>query len=485
MTSKPFLVRTDSEANEIIFDSEHRAGKRAVTRAETWALRLQSYQFQPKRIPGNQNIADAMSRLIDRSQIDEPFDDIDEKHVLYALDAAHMNLSWNTIEIASETDEATSAVRSSLQTGEWPRNLRRYETQVKELRTLGSLLFKGDKIVLPCELRRTAIEIAHQGHVGCGSTKKILREYFWWPNMSKEAADFVGKCEACLLVSRKNPPLPLSSRTLPQGSWEILQIDFLTLNGCASGHFLVIVDTYSRFLQVIEMKSTNCAATNTALCKAFTIWGLPLIIQTDNGPPFQSQDFTDFWEDKGVRVRKSIPLSAQSNGGVERQNQGIIKSVSAAKTEQRSWREALQEYVHVHNTRKEHSRLGVTPFELLVGWKYRGTFPTLWEAKSSEKVDKVKVTEDDAASKLCSKKFADSNRGARESNISAGDRVVIAISQRNKLEPSFSKERYTVLAREGAKVVVRGDCGIQLARNVQDVKRAQEFENGNESTMVS
>ncbi|XP_038117091.1 uncharacterized protein K02A2.6-like [Culex quinquefasciatus] len=429
----------------------------------------------------NQNIADALSRLIDKSQIDEPFDDINEKHVLYALDAAHMNLSWNTIEIASETDEENCAVRSALHTGVWPENLRRYETQSKELRVLGSLVFKSDKIILPLKLRRTAIEIAHQGHVGCGATKKLLRDYFWWPNMSKEAVEFVGKCEACLMVSRKNPPLPLSSRTLPQGPWEILQIDFLTLNGCGSGHFLVIVDMHSRFLQVIEMKTTDCTKTNAALCKAFTTWGLPLIIQSDNGPPFQSQEFTDFWEDKGVRVRKSIPLSAQSNGGVERQNQGIIKSISAAKAEQRNWREALQEYVHVHNTRKEHSRLGVTPFELLVGWKYRGTFPALWETKSSEKVDKEQVAEDDAASKLCSKKFADNSRGAKESDIQPGDRVVISIPQRNKLDPSFSRERYTVLARKGAKVVVRSDCGVQLARNVQDVKRAQDFSVDSES----
>ncbi|XP_062537803.1 uncharacterized protein K02A2.6-like [Armigeres subalbatus] len=404
-----------------------------MTRAESWALRLLPYQFTVKRVPGHSNIADALSRLISKTQIDEAFDEENDKHVLYALDAGAMNISWTDIQLASEGDEELEAVRLAIDTDLWPERLRRYESQAKELRTLDPMLFKGDKIVLPKSLRSKALDAAHQGHIGCGATKRILREYFWWPNMSKDAEEFSEKCGTCLLISRKKSPIPLSSREMPHGPWEILQVDF-----------------------------------SPGIC--------------DNGPPFQGNEFIEYWESKGVRVRKSIPLSPQSNGSVERQNQGIIKAMAGAKEDGKNWRDALECYTQTHNTLKQHSRLCITPFELMVGWKYRGTFPCLWDSEKAVKIDREDVRENDAFAKLNSKKYADQHRGARESDIAVGDKVVVATFQRNKTDPTFSKERYTVLTREGAKVVIRSESGVQLARNVQDVKRDTRASEGRQES---
>lgn len=41
-----FTIRTDAQSNEFIFGGLHRIGKRAVSRAEAWALRLQPYHFK-------------------------------------------------------------------------------------------------------------------------------------------------------------------------------------------------------------------------------------------------------------------------------------------------------------------------------------------------------------------------------------------------------------------------------------------------------
>ncbi|XP_055585369.1 uncharacterized protein K02A2.6-like [Uranotaenia lowii] len=429
----PFTIRTDSEANEFIFGSSHRIGRRAVTRAETWALKLMPYRFTVKRIPGNLNLADALSRLMNRNTPAESFDnDVDENHLLFLLDSGSLEISWNEIETASEDDTDIIHVRSAIRTGHWESGLQRYQSEAKYLRTLGCLLFKSDRVVLPKSLRQKAIQSAHQGHMGTSSTKRIMREYFWWPGMSADVESYVKSCETCLLLSKKNPPIPLTNRELPRGPWEILQIDFFTDKEFGYGEFLVIVDLYSRYIHVIEMKHMTAESTIEALNKVFATWGYPLVIQSDNGPPFQSERFIKTWENKGISVQKSIPLSPQSNGAIERQNQGVKRALAASKLDNVNWRQALDQYVNVHNKVRPLSRLGVTPFELLVGWKYRGSFPCLWESKSPYDLDKEDIREKDAFSKQESKKYTDARRGAKQSDLTVGDKVVLTQFKRLK-----------------------------------------------------
>lgn len=413
-------------------------------------------------------MADALSRLIHNSQEAVPFDNDNDNHFLYSLEAGCMDLSWHQIETYCENDDEVQSVKKAIENNAWIPSLSKFEAHKTELRVLGSLIFKDNKVILPRDLRLQALALAHEGHVGELAMKRIMRNFFWWPAMSTTVERYVKNCETCARLSKRNPPVPLCSRELPEGPWEIIQIDFLTIPDCGSGEFLVVVDTYSRYLSVVEMRCMDADSTNTALCSIFKLWGLPKIIQSDNGPPFQGSRFVSTWEDKGVRVRKAVPLSPQSNGSVERQNQGILKAVSGAKIDKVNWRIAIQKYVHHHNTLVPHSRLNVTPFELLVGWKFRGTFPSLWKSGSLDRTD---IREKDAEAKWCSKQYADRARHAKDSDIVTGDWVLLAQHKKTKTDPTFSAEKFRVIAIDGPKVTVLSDNGIQYSRNIQEVKR--------------
>ncbi|XP_055632915.1 uncharacterized protein K02A2.6-like [Toxorhynchites rutilus septentrionalis] len=469
LTGRSFIVRSDASANEFIYHSNFRIGKRAFTRSEGYALRLQPYDFKIERVRGEDNVADALSRLIRDSQEAEPFEGENGSHVLCTLDAGCMEVTLSEIELSSEQDEEMENLWSALQRDDWPSELRMYEAHKKNIHCIGALLCKGDRIILPKALRSKAIE---SGHIGEIAMKCIMRDFFWWPRMCAETEKFIKNCETCALLSKKNPPVPLVSRELPDGPWEIIQIDFLMVPEFGSGEFLMVVDTYSRFLFVVEMHRITADATNSALQDIFKRWGLPRVIQSDNGPPFQSSTFCSFWQEKGVNVRKSIPLSPQSNGLVERYNQPIIKTLSAAKIEGKNWRKTLETFVHNHNTLIPHSRLKVTPFELLVGWKFRGTFPSLWSSSSDKKLDREQIRERDTEQKFISTKHADRARGATSSDIQVGDTVLVKQQKKSKVDPTFSSERYTVVAHEGSKMVVASSNGIQYARSVNDLKKA-------------
>ncbi|XP_058840802.1 uncharacterized protein K02A2.6-like [Topomyia yanbarensis] len=205
-----------------------------------------------KRVPGEQNIADALSRLIQEAEKTIPFEEEDDNHFLFSLDAGFMDITWEEIERHSENDEELELVRGAITCRHWPVGLRRFEVQKDNLHVLGSLFFKDDKSILPYQLRLKAMQLSHSGHVGETAMKSIMREFFWWPGMASDVVKYVKQCETCTTLSRKSPPVPLSSRELPDGPWQIIQIEFLSMPTFGSGLFLVPVDSYSRYLSIIQ-----------------------------------------------------------------------------------------------------------------------------------------------------------------------------------------------------------------------------------------
>lgn len=63
LLGRKFTIRTDAKGISFIYCRENKSNKRAMNRAEGWALRLSAYDCKIEWIPGKQNISDPSSRL--------------------------------------------------------------------------------------------------------------------------------------------------------------------------------------------------------------------------------------------------------------------------------------------------------------------------------------------------------------------------------------------------------------------------------------
>ena len=94
--------------------------------------------------------------------------------------------------------------------------------------------------------------------------------------------------------------------------------------------FLVAVDAYSKWPEVIPMQKTTAAATVTVLRNLLARQGLPFTVVTDNGPQFRSTEFQTFMQSNGIKHYRTAPYHPQSNGAAERMVQTFKQAYKAS-----------------------------------------------------------------------------------------------------------------------------------------------------------
>ena len=137
--------------------------------------------------------------------------------------------------------------------------------------------------------------------------KMLARSYIWWPNVDSEIEKMVKSCIPCQETKNAPAVAPLHPWLWPMRPWQRIHIDFA---GPMNGHnFLIVVDSHSKWPEVIEMKSTTAAATIRELRKLFATYGLPEHLVSDNGPQFMSTEFAQFIKANGIK-HKMLTISS-------------------------------------------------------------------------------------------------------------------------------------------------------------------------------
>ena len=116
---------------------------------------------------------------------------------------------------------------------------------------------------------------------------------------------------------------------MPSKLWEHLHMDFL--GPYTTGEtLLVVTDAYPKFPEVEIMKSTTTKQVITRLERIFATHGLPLEVRTDNGPPFNANEFHQYMKAHGILYRTVTPLWPQANGEAESFMKLLNKAIRAA-----------------------------------------------------------------------------------------------------------------------------------------------------------
>jgi len=91
-----------------------------------------------------------------------------------------------------------------------------------------------------------------------------------------------------------------------------------------------VVDYFSRYFEVLVLRSTCSTKIIEALKPIFDRFGVPHTLKTDNGPQLVSEEFETFLAENGIEHRTTPPFWPQANGEVEPQNRTLMKSVHIA-----------------------------------------------------------------------------------------------------------------------------------------------------------
>lgn len=291
--------------------------------------------------------------------------------------------------------------------------------------------------------------------------------------MAKDAEAWVKSCAVCATNGRPEKPTPMARIFAPQVVWETIGLDFngpyVKFGGIS---ILVVVDYRSRYVIAKPVRSTSFAHTRKVLDDIFEKEGFPKNMKSDNGPPFNGDEYKKYCTECGINAIFSTPLYPQQNGLAESCMKLVNKAMSAAAASGTNYIEELNAAVHAYNA-AAHSVTGVPPEEVMTGRKIRRGLPLIFPTKATHDDDLINAK--DRKSKIEAKQREDAKRGARQCRIKPGDMVIVERQLRAKAESRFDPQKYTVTEERNGMLVLADTNGQILKRHVSQTKKVYDW----------
>jgi transposase InsO family protein len=189
-------------------------------------------------------------------------------------------------------------------------------------------------------------------------------------------------CDGCTLGKQHRTPFPRKSTFRAQKGLELFHADLCgqvrppTVGGKL--YFLLVVDDHSRYMWVELLKTKDEALASFQKIKLraeVDYSGRLKALRTDGGGEFNSNAFTVYCNEQGIKHYTTTPYSPQQNGVVERRNQSVVEMVrcmlKSKGVPSKYWGEAINTAVYLLNRSPTKSLDGKTPYEAWHGKRPR------------------------------------------------------------------------------------------------------------------
>lgn len=292
-------------------------------------LKLLQYNFKLQYLPGKyMYIADFLSRCgvkthenIDQTMMDMVHT-VTETGIVQFSDKRLEEFKKETVE-----DEVLGKVAEYYVNG-WPvtinsgGDLAHYFKIRADIELSDGLLYYQNRIIIPKKLRYLIINRLHETHLGETKMNAIVSQFYYWPGIRTIVKNIIESCSVCQKFRRSNVSEPLLCHEIPN-------IPFLKVGAdiaeCAGKIYLIVIDYYSRWLEIVRINNKTSISVKNALIQIFTRLGIPQIMVADN-MPFNSNELKDFAKQWNFNIQTTSPNYPQANGLAEK-GVGIAKRI--------------------------------------------------------------------------------------------------------------------------------------------------------------
>lgn len=257
------------------------------------------------------------------------------------------------------------------------------------------------QVIVPSVYHEQILNLAHDstmsGHLGVTKTYNRILKHFFWPGLKASVVEHCQTCHVCQLAGKPNqvvPPAPLQPIHVIGEPFERLIVDCvgpLPKSKSGNQYILTIICTNTRYPEAIPLRSLKAKIVVRELVTFCTTFGLPKVIQSDQGSDFMSKVFHQVLEVLSVKHQVSSVYHPESQGALEHFHQTLKSMLRTYCLEDGpEWDEGVPLLLFAICETVQES-LVFSPAELVFGHTVRGPLKLLCEQLVSVSPPKVNL----------------------------------------------------------------------------------------------